>query len=86
VAQHIWLRKEGETPSVSEEEIVNYADKRVMHDRIVSLEERFVDLKERYGENVKAMDYLKRLQREIYGIENKIFFILQVGPDALDQL
>ena len=49
VAQHIWLCKEGDPSSVSEEEIVNYADKRVMHDRIVSLEERFSDLKERYG-------------------------------------
>jgi HD superfamily phosphodiesterase len=49
VAQHIRLPKEGDPSSVSEEEIVNYADKRVMHDRIVSLEERFSDLKERYG-------------------------------------
>ena len=83
VAQHIWLCKEGDPSSVSEEEIVNYADKRVMHDRIVSLEERFSDLKERYGGNQRAMDYLDRLQKEIYGIENKIFFILQVDPNDL---
>lgn len=86
VAQHIWLGKEEDSSSVSEEEIVNYADKRVMHDRIVSLEERFSDLKERYGENLRAMDYLGRLQKEIYGIENKIFFILQIDPDHLQPL
>jgi uncharacterized protein len=86
VAQHIWLGKEANPSSVSEEEIVNYADKRVMHDRIVSLEERFSDLKERYGENLRAMDYLGRLQKEIYGIENKIFFILQIDPDHLRPL
>jgi len=86
VAQHIWLGKEEDSLSVSEEEIVNYADKRVMHDRIVSLEERFSDLKERYGENLRAMDYLGRLQKEIYGIENKIFFILQIDPDHLRPL
>jgi len=86
VAQHIWLGKEEDSSSVSEEEIVNYADKRVMHDRIVSLEERFNDLKERYGENLRAMDYLGRLQKEIYGIENKIFFILQIDPDHLRPL
>jgi uncharacterized protein len=83
VAQHIWLCKEGDPSSVSEEEIVNYADKRVMHDRIVSLEERFSDLKERYGGNLRAMDYLERLQKEIYGIENKISFILQIDPNDL---
>jgi uncharacterized protein len=86
VAQHIWLRKEGDPSSVSEEEIVNYADKRVMHDRIVSLEERFGDLKERYGAHQSAMDYLEHLEKEIYGIENKIFFILQINPDALQHL
>jgi len=62
---------------------VNYADKRVMHDRIVSLEERFSDLKERYGGNLRAMDYLERLQKEIYRIENKISFILQIDPNDL---
>jgi uncharacterized protein len=86
VAQHIWLGKEGDPSSVSEEEIVNYADKRVMHDRIVSLEERFGDLKERYGRHQRAMDYLEQLQKEIYGIENKIFFILQINPDDLQHL
>jgi len=86
VAQHIWLGKEEDSSSVSEGEIVNYADKRVMHDRIVSLDERFNDLKERYGENLRAMDYLGRLQKEIYGIENKIFFILQIDPDHLRPL
>jgi putative nucleotidyltransferase with HDIG domain len=86
VARHIWLEKEGDPSSVSEEEIVNYADKRVMHDRIVSLEERFSDLIARYGLNPKAMDYLERLQKEIYGIENKIFSILQIDPNDLQHL
>ncbi len=86
VTQHIWLGKQGNPSCVTEEEIVNYADKRVMHDRIVSLRERFDDLKARYGLNPKAMDYLERLQMEIYGIENKIFFILQFDPNDLRHL
>ena len=86
VAQHIWLMKEGDPSCVSEEEIVNYADKRVMHDRIVPLEERFSDLKARYGLNQKAMDYLERLQKEIYGIESKIFLILQIDPNDIQRL
>jgi putative nucleotidyltransferase with HDIG domain len=83
VGQHIWLRTEGDPLSISEEEIVNYADKRVMHDHIVSLEERFNDLKDRYGRDQRAIDYLDRLEREIYRIEHKIFFILQIDPNDL---
>ncbi len=86
VARHIWLGTEGDPSSVCEEEIVNYADKRVMHDRIVSLEERFRDLKERYGKHGRAEDYLEHLQKEIYGIENKIFLILQTSPNDLQHL
>jgi putative nucleotidyltransferase with HDIG domain len=86
VARHIWLGKEGDPSCVSEEEIVNYSDKRVMHDRIVSLEERFIDLKERYGRHRRAGDYLEQLEKEIYGIENKIFFLLQIDPNALQEL
>ena len=83
VGQHIWVRSKGDPSVVSEEEIVNYADKRVMHDRIVSLEERFNDLIERYGKDQEAVDYLKRMREEVHHIENKIYFILQSPPDAL---
>jgi putative nucleotidyltransferase with HDIG domain len=86
VARHIWLGNEDDPSCVCEEEIVNYADKRVMHDRIVSLEERFRDLKERYGKHGRAEDYLEQLQKEIYGIENKIFLILQTDPNDLHHL
>ncbi len=86
VARHIWLGKEGDPSCVCEEEIVNYADKRVMHDRIVSLKERFRDLKERYGRLGRAEDYMEHLQDETFGIENKIFLILRTDPNDLQQL
>jgi len=86
VAQHIWLEKKEDPSAVSEEEIVNYADKRVMHDRIVPLEERFDDLIKRYGKHPNARDTLEQLQKEICDIENKIFIILQIDPKALASL
>jgi uncharacterized protein len=86
VARHIWLGKAVDPSCVCEEEIVNYADKRVMHDRIVSLEERFRDLKERYGKLGRAEDYLEPLRDETFGIENKIFLILQIHPKDLPLL
>ncbi len=86
VAQHIRLQKVGDPSTVSEEEIVNYADKRVMHDRIVPLEERFSDLIERYGRHAKGSQILSQLKKEITSIEDKIFFILQIDPDSLQHL
>lgn len=83
VGQHIWLKRKNDSSSISEEEIVNYADKRVMHNQVVSLEERFHDLKERYGRDRKAIDYLNRMKREIYAIEQKIFLILKTDPKIL---
>jgi putative nucleotidyltransferase with HDIG domain len=86
VAQHIWLSHEVDPLFVSEEEVVNYADKRVMHDRIVSLEERFNDLRNRYGKDQKGMDYLERMEKVIQEIEKKIFLILQINPNDLQNL
>ena len=83
VAHHIRLEKEGNPLALSEEEIVNYADKRVMHDRIVPLEERFNDLMERYGKQPNGREILEQLKKEICGIENKIFMFLRIDPDDL---
>ena len=51
-----------------EKELVFYADKRVMHNKIVSLEERFKDLKVRYGINDKIDEGFNTAKR----IENKL--------------
>jgi len=86
VAEHIQL-SEGKDPSgVSEEEIVNYSDKRVQHDRIVSLKERFSDLKDRYGKGNWTLNQLERLEKSTLEIENKIFEILKMDPEELRKL
>jgi uncharacterized protein len=86
VAQHVWLSPGGDSSSISEEEVVNYADKRVMHDQIVSLEVRFNDLRDRYGRDEGAIKYLERMERGIHEIENKIFSHLDICPHDLQQL
>ncbi len=52
-----------------EEKIVFYADKRVKHDKVVSLDERFKYLRERYPqylENItRAEPLVKKLQKEL---------------------
>jgi putative nucleotidyltransferase with HDIG domain len=86
VAQHIQIWKEGNPSCVSEEEVVNYADKRVCHDRIVSLETRFQDLKDRYGKGRTSLRQFKELKEATLEIERKIFSILRMDPNDLEGL
>lgn len=86
VSQHIHLLEKSDASQVSEEELVNYADKRVQHDRIVSLRERFVDLKERYGKSQSSFELLDDLEKTTFKLEEKIFSILEMNPRDLQSL
>ena len=86
VARHIVVGKPGYDSSVSEEELVNYADKRVQHDRIVSLTERFRDLRVRYGWGEVDPGAMDRMEQETYEIEQRIFSILGMDPSVLESL
>ena len=55
VAEHVVLKKYPTSGHFSEKEVVYYADKRVNHHSIVSLEERLRYILERYGSNGKAL-------------------------------
>jgi len=87
VGEHVRLqgfRAEGE---VLEKEVVFYADKRVNHDRIVSLEERLEKLIERYGKGREDLE--RRLARNFEvsrKVERKLFRSLDFPPDALPRL
>ncbi len=86
VAQHVRMLEEGNPSMVSEVEVVYYADKRVRHNQIVSLEERFRDLKDRYGKEEKTITQLEKLKKATSDVEKKIFSILAVDPVVLERL
>jgi uncharacterized protein len=87
VAQHVELWSHVDRGcTIRDEEVVNYADKRVRHDRIVSLEERFLDLKERYGKTQRALDRLDHLETSTAALERKIFSVLEREPKDLERL
>lgn len=68
---------------VTESVLVNYADKRVKHDRIVGLEERFEDLILRYGRTEAIREDLRR-RLELYRIlEGRIFSHTPLTPEEL---
>jgi len=86
VAEHVKLREGRNSQPLSEEEIINYSDKRVMHTSVVPLIERFADLWERYGAKGLDKEAAKRiiqLEKETYQLENKIFSKLDFTPEEV---
>jgi len=58
-----------------EEKIVYYADKRVNHDEIVPLKERFVYLRKRYGATFKREEKIKKFELACNRLEKEIFVL-----------
>ena len=86
VGEHIRLRAGRDTHPIREEEIINYSDKRVMHAEIVTLGERFADLKRRYGlkgSDKNAIERIMALEEKTYELERKIFSKLDFSPEEL---
>jgi putative nucleotidyltransferase with HDIG domain len=82
VRQHVRL----ETMDLNEAMIVNYADKRVMHDRVVSLSRRFVDLMERYGKDDVRKSRIFNLYSKSLEMEKIITEITGIRPEMLEGL
>jgi uncharacterized protein len=82
IGQHVRL----ESMQVNEALVVNYADKRVMHDMIVSLSKRFVDLMERYGTDESRQERILRHYHDTLRIEDLIVSSSDIDPAWLDNL
>ncbi len=82
VGQHVRLR----SMALNEAMVVNYADKRVMHERVVSLDRRFVDLMTRYGIDEARRERILLHHRDCTRIEEIISEHCDVDLDGLDSL
>ena len=85
VRQHVRLDRYEETLPVTEVEIVNYADKRVLHDRITPLEERMRYIMERYGTDPDVRDRIVVVWEKTRLLERKIFFETGITPEDVSQ-
>jgi uncharacterized protein len=63
-----------------EAELVNYADKRVLHNAVVTLEARFADLKVRYGRTPEALARIGATEVKSRVLEGKLFAPLPLSP------
>ena len=84
VGEHVILKNYEPEADISEKEIIYYADKRVNHDRVVSLDERLEYLLDRYGRNKEYLMGLIRKNFEMTrDVERKLFRGLRFKPEAL---
>ncbi|OAQ20813.1 HD domain-containing protein [Thermosulfurimonas dismutans] len=86
VEQHIFLKPGPPGTPIREEELVYYADKRVKHEEIVSLKERFIDLRERYGRRPSSWVRIFCLEELTKLLEKRLFKRLPFGPDKILEL
>jgi len=81
VREHVRLEDGVADPRpLREAEVVNYADKRVLHTRVVTLAERFADLKERYGRTPSALVRIAAMAVKTQVLEEKLFAPLHLTP------
>jgi len=85
VGQHVALKTYFSSDVPDEAEIVNYADKRVLHDRIVSMDQRMKYILERYCQNPDHLRRLQQLWDVSHEMEKRIFRRLLFLPEALEE-
>ncbi|MFP3868896.1 MAG: HD domain-containing protein [Desulfobacteraceae bacterium] len=84
IRKHVYLpARLLESPYICEAEVVNYADKRVMHTQVVPLKVRFADLRNRYGRNDQARQRITALELRTRRLEHKLFTPLSLDPPDL---
>ena len=86
VRQHVFLLDFNPHEKLEEREIIHYADKRVMHDRIVSLAERVEDIIQRYGATEEIKNRIRQNESKAYAIEKKIASSMAVDLDKTIQI
>lgn len=85
IRQHVILDCCKKTAPVSEQEIVNYADKRVLHDEVVPLSKRLEYIQIRYGKNKAFQKRIAVMWEMTTALESKLFNHLPFTPSRLPE-
>ncbi len=83
VRQHVMLDHYFAADAPDEAEVVNYADKRVLHDRIVPLDDRMAYILDRYAKTKKHQELLHTLWDHTRTLEKRLFSYLNFHPDII---
>jgi putative nucleotidyltransferase with HDIG domain len=83
IRQHVILDCCEEDAPITEQEIVNYADKRVLHNRVVTLARRLEYIQDTYGSQHHLKDRIARMWHMTQVLENKLFRQIPFSPAQL---
>ncbi len=86
VGQHVLLDKYFASDNPTEAEVVNYADKRVIHDKVAPLAQRMNYIMERYGIEPKRREYIQMLWGKTENLEKHLFRFCSFSPADLETL
>ena len=86
VGQHVQLNAYFNSNLPVEVEIVNYADKRVLHNKVVLLQDRMNYILQRYGKKPEYRQRIHWLWKKTEELEERLFSCLPFSPNELDQL
>ncbi len=86
IRQHVILDRYDFSGAPSEVEIVNYADKRVLHDGVVSLGERMAYIYRTYGIDDGKRRRIREGGENMRKVEAKLFSYLPFPPEALEEV
>lgn len=82
IGQHVRLK----SMELNEAMVVNYADKRVMHDKVVSLSRRFVDLMSRYGSDDSRRNRILDQYQTTLNVQDIIVRSSNIDPERINDL
>jgi putative nucleotidyltransferase with HDIG domain len=85
VEQHVIIQNLNLQGRLEEREIVYYADKRVLHDTIVTINERLLDLMERYGTGEEIRNMILQNKDQVLRVERKIASFMKNDIDQAIQ-
>ncbi len=86
IEEHVYLKDFDPDGPLLAKEIVYYADKRVMHDTVVSLDERVEDLVVRYGTTPERVTLIRKNLEHARAVEAKIARRMKTGTRGLAAL
>jgi len=78
VEHHIVFQNLNPQGGLEEREIIYYADKRVMHNKIVTIDERVHDLLQRYGKAAEIKRLIIQNKHLVLAVESKIASFMKV--------
>lgn len=83
VRQHVRLSLDRSEGRVAEAELVFYADKRVINDRITTLDDRLAYIRDRYAKTPETAARINKYAGLTYQVEREIFERIPGGPEQV---